>query len=200
MLAAQRKEQMTELAQGHRPGGPVPLTAVFIACLKISLYGTGGGGLVWARRIAVEHQAWVSEQEFAEIVSLCQLLPGPNIVGIATCVGTKLRGVIGAVAAVAGFLLIPWTIGFTCGVLFLDHAHHPVFQRILHGISPVAAGLLIATGVRMLLPHRTRPIAIFFAASAVILVAFAKLPVLVTLLGVAPISIGVAGLQRGIGQ
>jgi len=40
-------------------------------------------------------------------VSLCQFLPGPNIVGIAVCVGTKLRGTVGAIAAVAGFLLIP---------------------------------------------------------------------------------------------
>jgi len=55
-------------------------------------------------------------------------MPGPNIVGIAVCVGTKLRGSIGAIAAVAGFLLIPWTIGFTLGVLYLQHAHHPAFK------------------------------------------------------------------------
>ena len=134
---------------------------------------------------------------FAEIVNLCQFMPGPNIVGIATCIGTRLRGVIGAVTAVAGFLLIPWTIGFTFGVLYLQHAHYPVFQNILRGISGVAAGLLIGTGIKMLLPHRTRPAAILFAASAFALMAFAKLPLLMVLLAVAPISIAVAGFQRG---
>ena len=175
----------------------MPLSELFIAMLKVSLYGIGGGGgLVWARRIAVEQQRWINERDFADLVSLCQFMPGPNIVGLATCIGTRLRGVIGDVASVAGFLLIPWTVGFAFGVLYLQHAHHPIFQNILRGVSGVAAGLLITTGIRMLLPHRTRPAALFFAASAFGLMAFAKLPLLMVLLGVAPISIAVAGFQR----
>src|ERR1700731_3617795 len=79
---------------------PVPLGTLFIAFLKVSLYGVGGGGgLVWSRRIAVEQRRWITEQDFADIVSLCQFLPGPNIVGIAVCVGAKLRGAVGAIAA-----------------------------------------------------------------------------------------------------
>jgi chromate transporter len=133
----------------------VPLAALAIAFLKVALYGIGGGGgLVWAR-IAVDQRRWISEQDFAGIVSLCQFMPGPNIVGITVCVGTKLRGSIGAIAAVAGFLLIPWTIGFTLGLLYLQHAHHPAFQNILGGVSAAAAGLLIATGIRMLCPAET---------------------------------------------
>ena len=50
--------------------------------------------------------------------------------------------------------------------MYLQHAHHPVLQNILGGISAVAAGLLIATGIRMLLPHRGRPTALLFAALA----------------------------------
>src|SRR5262249_9741748 len=66
------------------------LAAISIAFLKVSLYGIGGGGgLVWARRITVDQQRWISEQDFADIVSLCQFMPGPNIVGIAVCVGTR---------------------------------------------------------------------------------------------------------------
>ena len=180
-------------------GGQVPLSELFIAMLKVSLYGIGGGGgLVWARRIAVDQQRWINEEDFADIVSLCQLMPGPNIVGIATCIGTRLRGLIGALTAVAGFLLIPWIVGFAFGVLYLQHAHHPALQNILGGVSSVAAGLLIATGIKMLLPHRTRWAAMFFAASAFALIVFAKLPLLMVLLGVAPISLAVAGFQRVI--
>jgi len=49
---------------------------------------------------------WVglSEEEFTDILSLCQFMPGPNVVGIAVCVGAKLRGLIGASAAVSGFV------------------------------------------------------------------------------------------------
>ena|SRR5215472_15765036 len=69
----------------------VPLRELFIGFLKVSLCGFGGG-LVWARRVVVEQKQWMDEQEFAETLTLCQLMPGPNIVGITVCVGTKMRG------------------------------------------------------------------------------------------------------------
>ncbi len=78
----------------------VALAALFIAFLKVSLCSFGGG-LVWARHIAVEQRRWINEAEFADILSLCQFMPGPNVVGIAVCVGAKLRGLIGAIAAVS---------------------------------------------------------------------------------------------------
>jgi hypothetical protein len=87
------------------------LGGLFIAFLKVSLCGFGGG-IVWAHRIAVEQRRWISEEEFADVLSLCQFMPGPNVVGVAVCVGARLRGLAGAMAAVAGFLLIPWIIGF----------------------------------------------------------------------------------------
>src|SRR5580704_14201407 len=103
------------MADERKIAGHVPLAALFIAFLKVSLCGFGGG-LVWARRIAVEQHQWLSEEEFADIVSLCQFMPGPNVVGIAVCVGAKLRGLIGSTAAVCGFVLIPWAAGFSLGV------------------------------------------------------------------------------------
>ena len=93
---------MTEMAQRRELGQAVPLAALFTAFLAVSLYGVGGGGgVVWARRIAVENRRWISNREFADIVSLCQVMPGPNIVGIAVCVGAKMRGTIGTIAAAA---------------------------------------------------------------------------------------------------
>ena len=181
---------------GHARG-PVPLGALFVAFLKVSLCGIGGGGgLVWARRIGVEQRRWITEGEFADIVSLCQFMPGPNIVGIAVCMGAKLRGATGTIAALAGFLLIPWTIGFTLGVALLQHAHLAMFQNILAGLSAAAAGLLIATGIRMLMPHRGRAAALLFAGLAFGLMAVVKLPLLIVLFGLLPLSVGVAGMER----
>jgi len=188
---------MTRTATREHGGEVVPLSALFAAFLKVSLFGVGGGGgLVWARRIGVEQRRWVTEQEFADIVSLCQFMPGPNIIGIAVCMGTRLRGARGTLAAVAGFLLIPWVIGFTLGVALLQHAHLPVLRNVLGGLSAAAAGLLIATGIRMLVQHRSRAAAVIFAGLAFGLMAVGKLPLLVVLFGLLPLSIGVAGLER----
>jgi chromate transport protein ChrA len=143
--------------------GRVALGALFWASLKVSLFGAGGG-IVWAHRTAVDQRKWTSEEEFTDIVSFCQFMPGPNVVGIAVRVGAKPRGSIEAIAAVLGFLLIPWTIGFTFGMLFLQYARIAVIRNIFGGVSAAAAGLLIATGLRMPRPHRTRPAALVIAA------------------------------------
>ena len=173
---------------------PVPLGTLFIAFLQVSLCGFGGG-LVWARRIVVENRRWISEQEFADIVSLCQFMPGPNIVGIAVCVGARTRGAIGTIAAISGFLIIPWGVGLSLGVLYLKYAHLTVLRNILGGVAATAAGLLIATGTRLLMPHRSRPAALLFAALAFGLMAFSKLPLLLVLFSLVPLSIAVAGIE-----
>src|SRR5215469_16296226 len=110
----------------------VSLSALFVAFLEVAFYGLGGG-LVWARRITVEQRQWMSEEEFTDILGICQFMPGPNIVGIAVCTGAKLRGLAGAVAAASGFVLIPLTIGFLVGVLYLSHAHLCALQNVLGG-------------------------------------------------------------------
>ena len=175
----------------------MPLSALFTAFLIVSLCGVGGGGgIVWARRIAVETRRWISDREFADIVSLCQFMPGPNIVGIAVCVGAKMRGTIGTMAAVAGFLVIPWSVGLALGLLCLEYAHLPVLSNILGGIAATAAGLLTATGIRLLVPHRRRPAALVFAALAYGLITFGGVPLLVVLFGLVPLSIAVAGVEN----
>jgi chromate transporter len=184
---------MTQAMGVKRAEKRVALAALFVGFLKVSLLGFGGG-LVWARRIAVDQQRWLDDHEFAEILTLCQFMPGPNIVGITLCVGSKLRGAIGAITAVAGFILIPWTVGLALGGLCLQYAHLPVLQNILGGISAAAAGLMIATGIRLLLPHRSRRTALLFAALAFAGMALTKLPLVVVLLGLAPVSIAVAGI------
>ncbi|PYN84741.1 MAG: chromate transporter [Candidatus Rokuibacteriota bacterium] len=188
---------MARAAKREHAGEVVSLGALFASFLKVSLFGVGGGGgLVWARRIGVEQRQWITEGEFADIVSLCQFMPGPNIIGIAVCTGARLRGARGTLAAVAGFLLIPWVVGFTLGVALLQHAHLPVLRNILGGLSAAAAGLLIATGIRMLMPHRGRAAALIFAGLAFGLMAVGKLPLLLVLFGLLPLSIGVAGLEH----
>jgi chromate transporter len=81
-------------------------------------------------------------------------------------------------------------------VLCLQYAHLPILRNILGGVSAVAAGLLIATGLRLLSPHRHRPVAVVFAVLAFILMAFTKLPLLAVLFGLVPLSIAAAGIEK----
>ena len=187
---------MTDLDQTGKVEQALHLRTLFTASLAISLCGVGGGsGIVWARRIAVENRGWVTDGEFSDIISLCQFMPGPNIIGIAVCVGAKMRGAIGAIAALCGFLVIPWTVGLSLGLLYLQYANLIALRNILGGIATSAAGLLIATGVRLLRPHRHRSASLLFAALAFSLITFGKLPLFAVLFSVVPLSILVAGIE-----
>ena len=178
-----------------QPPTRAPLGAIAKAFLTVSVFGFGGG-IVWARRIAVEQRGWLSEAEFLEIVSLCQFLPGPNIIGIAVCTGTKLRGAPGALAAIAGFLMLPWSVGLALGVLCLRYAQAPLLRHILGGVSAAAAGLLIATGLRLLLPYRRRLFVLGLVGLTMVLMVFSRLPLPVVLLALLPLGIAMAATRR----
>src|SRR5262249_23983440 len=137
---------------------PITLPALFLVFLKMSLAGFGGP-VVWARRILVERRRWLTDAEFADLLSLCQVLPGPMSVTIAVGVGASVRGAAGALAGVAGFIRARWPTGFVLGALLLASADLGRLQGILRGVSAAASGLLIATGARLFLPHRGRPAA-----------------------------------------
>src|SRR5689334_15048553 len=170
---------------------PITPGALFGAFLKVSLCGFGGP-IVWARRVLVEQRRWLSDSEFAEILSFCQFLPGPNIVSMTVCIAAKFQGATGALAALAGFVLIPWTVGFAIGVVVLSYAQAALLQGILRGVAATAAGLIIATGIRLLLPHRRRPVALAVAALAFAGLAAARLPLLIMVVGLVPVSIALA--------
>jgi len=112
----------------------------------------------------------------------------------------EVTGIDRAIAAVFGFTLIPWAAGFSLGVVYLRHTHIATLQNILGGVSAAAAGLLIATGIRMLMPHRSRVQALVFAALAVGGMVFTKLPLLVVLFSLTPLSIAVAAFGNARAQ
>ena len=163
--------------------------------MTVSVFGFGGG-IVWAQRIAVEQRDCLSDEKFLDIVSLCQFLPGPNIIGIAVCTGTKLRGAPGALAAIAGFLVLPWSAGLALSVLCLRYSQAPLLRHVLGGVSAAAAGLLIATGLRLLLPHRRRPLVIGLAVLALVVMVFSRLPLPIVLLALLPLSIALSAARR----
>ena len=115
------------------------VVGLFRGFLILGLTGFGGV-LPLARHMVVEQRRWLTGAEFSELLSLCQFLPGPNVASITVCLGSRLRGPAGALVALAGFLVVPWSIGFALGALFLHYATVGPLQDILRGVSAVGAG------------------------------------------------------------
>jgi chromate transporter len=99
-------------------------------------------------------------------------------------------------AGVAGFVLSPGVCSFAFGVFYLQHTELSVLQNILRGVSAAAAGLLMATGLRLLAPHRDGPQAVLFASLAFADMTFSGLPLLAVLSGLASLQHCVAAASR----
>src|SRR6185295_6865242 len=104
------------------------------------------------RIMFVERKRWMTAEEFNEAYALCQFLPGPNIVNLTAVFGSRMRGATGALAAWAGFLVLPFTLMVTVGALYAQFGDMDALRRVLTGIAAAAAGLLIATAAKMVVP------------------------------------------------
>ena len=94
--------------QVTRAVAPSP-SALFAAFFSIALSGFGGV-LPFARRTLVDRREWLTAAEFTETLSLCQSLPGPNVVNMSIVVGGRACGWQGSVAAFAGLVATPVAI------------------------------------------------------------------------------------------
>ncbi len=110
----------------------------------------------------------MTPQEFNDAYALCQLLPGPNVVNLAAIFGSRARGAGGAIAAWAGFLLLPFSVMLAAAVLYGNYGEVRAVRGVLSGMAPAAAGLLLATAAKMAVPIFRRR-----GAPAVIVVAVA---------------------------
>ena len=145
---------------------------VFTTFLRLGLVAFGGpvAHLGYFRREIVERRGWVSAEQFAQLMGLCQLLPGPASSQLGFTLGLLRAGWPGALAAF---------VGFTLPAALLMYA----FARLLPGLAPSAAGILVhglklvavavvADGTvrmfRQLCPDATRALIAVASAAAVL--------------------------------
>jgi chromate transporter len=161
---------------------------LFMTFAKIGLCGFGGVG-PWARRIIVEERAWLDEREYAEILGLCQILPGPNVGNVSVCIGDRYHGPLGSVLALVGLLCGPLTILVGLVMVYDRVGQVPAVHAAIGGVASAAAGLFIGTALKMANRLRLSGIPLLVLVSAFVaagLLHWSLLPVLVVL---APISI-----------
>jgi chromate transporter len=189
---------MSETAAVPPPVAPhIPTHAeLFLAFFRITLSGFGGT-LAWTRIMFVERKRWMTAEEFNEAYALCQFLPGPNIVNLTSVFGSRMRGATGAIAAWTGFLIVPFCVMLAAGILYERYGDVETVRRILSGVAPAAAGLLIATVAKMAKPmfRSPGPGPIILLATA-IAIGLMRWSLLLVLLVLAPLSVALAWWTR----
>lgn len=172
----------------------ISLWRLFIAFAQIGLSGFGST-VVYARHVVVEDWKWMTEDEFLDSWALCQLVPGPNMVNWSICVGSRFRGIAGALAAALGLVVPPVGIALLLGALHTRYGDVPAIQAALKGIAATAAGLLIATAVKMAATRRMLSWLAVFAVFAFLAVGVARVSLALVLAVLMPLSILAAWLK-----
>jgi chromate transporter len=161
------------------PRGAGELFRVFT---RLALQGFGGV-LPVAQRELVERERWLTREDFLALLSLCQVLPGPNVVNLALIFGARHFGLRGAVAAAGGMLAAPLAIVLLLAAGYAQAASVPAVAGAVRGMGVVAAGLVLATGLKLLPALRRNPLglplALAVAAAAGLAVGLLRWPLAV---------------------
>ncbi len=130
------------------PSAPQSVLDLFLAFTWLALQGFGGV-LAVVQRELVEKKRWLTREQFIEDWAVAQIMPGPNVVNLSLMIGGRHFGLRGALAALAGMLLAPLVVLLILAVLYGTVAEHPLAQGALRGMGAVAAGLITATGIKL---------------------------------------------------
>lgn len=169
------------------------LLDLFLAFAGIALMGFGGV-LPWARRMLVEQRRWLTGEEFTEVLSLGQFLPGGNIINVAVVVGGRARGPLGAIVSVVGLLAAPIAVVILAGALYVRFQDAPRVHGALSGLAAAAIGLVIAMGLKMLEPLviRRAVVPVIFVLLTFAAVGLFRVSLPIAVLVLAPLSIAFA--------
>lgn len=120
---------------------------VFLAFLKLGLTSFGGpiAHLGYIHGEFVARRKWLNDAVYADLVALCQLLPGPASSQVGIAIGLSRAGYLGAIAAWLGFTL-PSAIILILVALSASHLDGPYVHGLVHGLK-IAAVAVIAQAI-----------------------------------------------------
>lgn len=160
-----------------------------------------GGVLAVVQREMVERRRWMTRDEFAEEWAVAQVMPGPNVINLAIIFGARYFGWRGALASVAGLMAVPTAVVLALALAYAHYGQAPQIQAALRGMSAVTAGLIAATGLKLLPALARHPLgwrtAALFSLLTFGAIALLRLPLAWVLLGLGGLSCALTWKRLG---
>jgi chromate transporter len=138
---------------------------LFLGMLQVALSSFGGGLSAWSQRIVVEQRRWMSNEEFITGLTVARLFPGPNQINMAVYIGARFQGLAGALVALAGMLLVPFSLLMLLGLAYFYLHIVPAVDRVLAGVVAAAAGMALSMGFKILDEYWRDAVALAFAVA-----------------------------------
>ena len=139
------------------------LWQLFISYLKIGFFGFGGGYAMLSliqNEVVVQHQ-WMTNAQFADIVAVSQITPGPIAINSATYVGYSVGiqtghlwcGILGSVIATFAVCLPSLTLMILVARFFMRLQHNRLVEGAMRGMRPAVIGMIAAAALLLIFPH-----------------------------------------------
>ncbi|MGE5537529.1 MAG: chromate transporter [Gemmatimonas sp.] len=171
---------------------PASLGAIFSLFFQIGAMSFGGGLMAWAYREVVEKRHWLTPTEAMSGIALAQVLPGVNITNFAVYVGERMRGFVGATAAVTGLLTVPFFAIIALAAVYDRIASVPWAHHFMDGVAVTAVGLVLSVTVKSARAtvRGLAPVAVMTAM--LVTVGVLRWPLVPAVAAIAPLSIAIA--------
>ena len=129
------------------------LLDLFWAFAKIGLFSIGGGyaAMPLIREQVVVINGWLTMNEFADLVTIAEMTPGPIAINAATFVGMRTAGVAGALCATAGNILPSIVIVTLLSILYCRYREMPLLGSVLSSLRPAVVALIASAGLSILM-------------------------------------------------
>ena len=125
---------------------------LLIGFLKVGLFAFGGAyGAIPLIRDVVLSYGWINDEMLTYMIAVSESTPGPIMVNLATYVGNSQAGLLGSVIATLAVVLPSFIIILLVTALLKAVLKNPFVQAILRGLKPCMIGIILATGVYMII-------------------------------------------------
>lgn len=168
------------------------IRSLFLLCFKIGVLSFGGGLTGWLYQEFVLRKNWINEDDFASSLAISQMLPGGNVINLVICMGEQLRGPLGAITCLFGFLVGPFFATIALCTLFDALSGFALLPVVSSGVAFAAMGMLIVMCIHGVRRAMRFPPSVVIIAVTAILVGLLKLPLIPVVIVMAPISVFLA--------
>ena len=133
------------------------LLDLFLGFLKVGCFAFGGAyGAIPLIRDVVMSYGWLSDEMLTYMIAVSESTPGPIMVNLATYVGSSQAGFFGALLATLAVVLPSFLIILLVTVLLKTALKNKYVQAILRGLKPCVIGIVLATGIYMVIGNCLR--------------------------------------------
>ena len=127
------------------------LLELFIGFLKVGCFAFGGAyGAIPLIRDTVLSYGWLDDEMLTYMIAVSESTPGPIMVNLATYVGSSQAGALGSLVATLAVVLPSFVIILLVTSLLKTALKNPCVQAVLRGMKPCMIGIILATGVCMI--------------------------------------------------